>query len=150
MKTEFVVNKGELSFLDNRIMIRDEKKRWSKIMSYILYISSFLYGAVLVGTRYKTPYDFEFVLGAIILLAGISGFIREARTNVGKELNINQIDKAVISHSFSNFLKVTFYLTNSQKRQVVLDFNDEDRFEKFYLDEFIQTLKSYSIRTELK
>ena len=150
MKTEFVVNKGELSFLENRILIRDEKKGWSKILSYTAYISFFIYGAVLVGTKYKTPYDFEFVLGAVILLAGIPGFIREARTNMGKELTINQIDKAVISHNFANFFKVTFYLKNSQKRQVVLDFNNEDRFEKFYLNEFIQTLKSYSIKTEIK
>lgn len=150
MKTEFVIYKGVIKFLDNQMMIRDEKKRWSKILSYTLYLSSILYGAVLVCTRYKTPYDFEFVLGAVILLAGIPGFIRETRTNMGKELTINQIDKAVISHNFANFLKVTFYLKNSQKRQVILDFDDEDRFEKFYLDEFIQTLKSYSIMTEIK
>jgi hypothetical protein len=150
MTTKFVINKGELSFVGNRIIIRDEKKSWSKILSYTLYFSSFLYGVVLVCTRYKTPNDFEFVLGVIIVLAFIPGFIREIRTNVGNELYISQIDKAVISYNFPNFLKVTFYLRNSQKRQVVLDFNDEDRFEKFYLNEFTQTLKNYSIKTEIE
>jgi hypothetical protein len=150
MKTEFVINKGELSFLGNRIIIWDEKKSWSKILSYTVYLSSFLYLAFLVGTQYKTPYDFEFLVGAIIVLAFVPGFIRKIRTNVDKELNISQIDKAVISHSFPNFLKVTFYLKNSQKRQVLLDFNDEDRFEKFYLNEFINALKLYSIKTEIK
>ncbi len=150
MKTEFVIYKGELKFLDKQIIIMDEKKICFKILSYILYLSSFLYGVVLVGTRYRTPYDFEFVLGVIIVLSLIPGFIREIRTNVGKKLNISLIDKAVISHNFSNFLKVTFYLKNSQKRQVVLDFNDEDRFEKFHLNEFINTLKGYSIKTEIK
>jgi len=150
MRTEFVIYKGEIKFLDNQILINDEKKSWSKILSYTVYLSSFIYGAVLVGTRYKTPNEFEFVLGAIILLAGIPGFIRETRTSVGKELIISQINKVVISHSLANFLKVTFYLKNSQKRQVVLDFNDESRFGKFYLNEFINTLKGYSINTEIK
>ena len=65
MKTEFVIYKGEIKFLDNQIKIRDDIYKW-------------------------------------------------------------------------------------QKKWVQLDYRDEDRFEKFHLNELIETLKSYSIGTEVK
>ncbi|MCK7534099.1 MAG: hypothetical protein MZV63_25290 [Marinilabiliales bacterium] len=52
------------------------------------------------------------------------------------------MEKAVISHDFAGYLNVTFHLNNSRKRKAVLDYNDEDKFEKFYLKEFIEAADS--------
>jgi len=63
---------------------------------------------------------------------------------------VQDVKRAVISADFISYLNLTLYLKNSRKQKVQLDYRDEGRFKKFYLNELIETVKSFSIYTELK
>jgi len=90
------------------------------------------------------------LLGIAVLAIGIVGLITGLKVSTDKSLDIRQVEKAVIKEDFSSYLNLTLYLKNSQRRKVALDYRDEDHFSKFYLKELIETLKFFSINTELK
>jgi hypothetical protein len=63
-------------------------------------------------------------------------------------LEVQDVKRAVISEDFISYLNLT-YLKNIRKRKVQLGYRDEDKFEKFYLNELSETLKSFAIDTEV-
>ncbi len=85
-----------------------------------------------------------------MIAIGIITLIPGLKVNMDNELDARQVEKAVISEDFMSYLNLTLYLKNSQKRKVQLDYRDEDRFEKFHLNELIETMRSLSIGTEVK
>jgi len=150
MKTEFVIYKGEIKFLDSQIKIRDGIFKWQKKMSIayaVIYIAG---GAYLVIRHFMTNQNWALFAGLAIIAFVIIGLIADSKVNRDNELDVRQVEKAVISEDFMSYLNLRLYLKNSQKRKVQLDYRDEDRFEKFHLSELIETMKSYSIETEIK
>jgi hypothetical protein len=150
MKTEFVIYKGEIKFLDNQIKIRDNIFRWQKIMGIAysaIYIAA---GVYLVIRHFVADQNWALLVGLAIITIGVITLIGGSKVNMDNELDAGQVEKAVISEDFMSYLNLRLYLRNSQKRKVQLDYRDEDRFEKFHLNELIETLKSYSIITEVK
>ena len=150
MKTEFVIYKGEIKFLDNQIKIRDNIFRWQKIMGTAysaIYIAA---GDYLVIRHFVADQNWAFFVGLAIIAVGIITLIGGSKINMDNLLDLRLVEKAVISEDFMSYLNLTLYLKNSQKRKIQLDYRDEDRFEKFHLSELIETLRSYSINTEVK
>ncbi len=94
--------------------------------------------------------DWALWVGLAIIAVGIIALIAGSKVNMDNEIDVRQVEKAVISADFMSYLNLRLYLKNSQKRKVQLDYRDEDRFEKFHLNELVETLKSYSIETEIK
>ena len=150
MKTKFTVYKGEINFPDNQIIITDGIFKWHKYMNMI-YVAIYLSGGIYLICRYFTNQNIYTIFWGIgVMLVGIIGLIYLLKVNTDKKLDIRQIEKAVIKEDFASYLNLTLYLKNSQKRKVVLDYRDEDHFSKFYEKDLIETLKSFSIMTELK
>ena len=150
MKTEFVIYKGEIKFLDNQIKIRDGIFKWQKKMS-IAYSVIYIVGGVYLVIRYFVKnQNWALWLGLATIAFVIIALIVDSKVNRDNELDERQIEKAVISKDFVSYLNLTLYLKNLQKRKIQLDYRDEDRFEKFYLSELIETLKSFSIDTDVK
>jgi hypothetical protein len=89
-------------------------------------------------------------VGLGIIAVSITGIIAGSKVSMDNDLDIRQVEKAVISEDFASYLKLTLYLKNSQKRKVVLDYRDEDKFAAFYQNELVETLKSCSINTEIR
>jgi H+/gluconate symporter-like permease len=150
MKTEFVIYKGEIKFLQNQIKIRDNIFKWQKIMSTAysaIYIAA---GVYLVIRHFEADQNWSLFVGLAIIAIGIIILITGSKVNMDNVLDAGQIEKAVISEDFMSYLNLTLYLKNSQKRKIQLDYRDEDRFEKFHLNELIETMKSLSIGTEVK
>ena len=112
-----------------------------------IYIAA---GVYLVIRHFVTDQNWALWVGLAIITIGVITLIGGLKVNMDNELDVRQVEKAVISKDFVSYLNLTLYLKNSQKRKVQLDYRDEDRFEKFHLNELIETLKSYSIRTETK
>jgi len=150
MKTEFVIYKGEIKFLDNQIKIRDGIFKWQKKMTTAYSATYIAAGVYLVIRYFVTDQNWALWVGLAIITIGVIALIGGSKVNMDNELDAGQVEKAVISEDFMSYLNLTLYLKNSQKRKVQLDYRDEDRFEKFHLNELIETLKSYSIGTEVK
>ena len=150
MKTTFAVYKGEIDFLDNQITITDGIFKWHKYITMV-YVVIYFVGGVYVIFRYFSNHTILMIpLAAAIFVVGIVGLITTLKVNTNKTLDIQQIEKAVLKEDFSSYLNLILYLKNSQRRKVALDYRDEDHFSKFYLKELIETLKFFSINTELK
>jgi len=150
MKTEFVIYKGEIKFLDSQIKIRDGVFKWQKKMSIAYSAIYIISGAYMVIRHCMAVQDWAFRAGLAIIAIGIIAPIAGSKVNMDNALDIRQVDKAVIAKDFMSYLNLTLYLKNSQKRKIQLDYRDEDRFEKFHLSELIETLRSFSIETEIK
>jgi len=150
MKTEFVIYKGEIKFLDSQIKIRDGVFKWQKKMSIAYSAIYIIGGAYMVIKHFMAVQDWAFWAGLAIISIGIIAPIAGSKVNMDNALDIRQVDKAVIAKDFMSYLNLTLYLKNSQKRKIQLDYRDEDRFEKFHLSELIETLRSFSIETEIK
>ena len=150
MKTEFVIYKGEIKFLENQIKIRDNIFKWQKIMG-TAYSMIYIIGGTYLVIRHFGTHQYWIIIGGLAIIAiGIITLITGSKVNMDNELDAGQVEKAVISEDFMSYVNLTLYLKNSQKRKVQLDYRDEDRFEKFHLNELIETLKSLSIITEVK
>ncbi len=150
MKTKFAVYKGEINFVDNQITISDGIFKWHKYMNMV-YVVIYFVGGVYVILRYFSNHNILMIpLAAAIFVVGVVGLISALKLNTNKTLDIRQVEKAVIKEDFSSYLNLTLHLKNSQRRKVALDYRDEDHFNKFYLKELIETLKLFSINTELK
>jgi hypothetical protein len=150
MKTEFVIYKGDIKFLNNHIKIRDGIFKWQKKMT-MAYSGAFIIGGAYVVIRhFATPQDWALWVGLGIIAFGIIGFFAGSKVNMDNDLDVQQVEKAVISEDFASYLNLILYLKNSQKRKVVLDYRDEDRFATFYQNELIEVLQSCSIKTEVK
>jgi len=150
MKTEFVIYKGEIRFLDNQIKIRDGIFKWQKTMGTVysaIYIAAGIY---MIIRHFVTDQNWALWVGLATIAFGIIGLIGGSQVNMDNALDIRQVEKAVIAKDFKSYLNLTLFLRNSQKRKVRLDCRDEDRFEKFHLGELIKILKSNSINTEVK
>ena len=150
MKTEFVIYKGDIKFLDNHIKIRDGIFKWQKKMSMAYSAVLIFGGAYMVIKHFATPQDWALWAGLGIIAVSITGIIAGSKVSMDNDLDIRQVEKAVISEDFASYLKLTLYLKNSQKRKVVLDYRDEDKFAAFYQNELVETLKSCSINTEIR
>ena len=150
MKTKFVVYKGEINFVDNQIIITDGIFKWYRYMT-MFYVAIYFVGGVYVIFRYFSNHNILMIpLAAVIFGVGIIGLITTLKVNTNKTLDIQQVKMTVIKEDFSSYLNLTLHLKNSQKRKVALDYRDEDHFRKYYVKELIETLKSFSINTELK
>jgi thiol:disulfide interchange protein len=150
MKTEFVIYKGEIKFLDSQIKIRDGIFKWQKKMS-IAYAAIYLAaGVYLIVRHFVTAQNWALWVGLAVIAFVIIALIAGSKVNMDNKIDVRQVEKAVISADFMSYLNLKLYLKNSQKRKVQLDYRDEDRFEKFHLNELIETLRSYSIETERK
>lgn len=150
MKTKFTVYKGEINFVDNQIIITDGIFKWQTYMTWI-YVAIYIAGGVYIIFRYFSNQNILMIpLAAVIFGVGIIGLITTLKVNTNKTLDIRQVERAVIKEDFSSYLNLTLHLKNSQKRKVALDYRDEDHFLKYYEKELIETLKSFSINTELK
>jgi hypothetical protein len=150
MKTEFVIYKGDIKFLDNHIKIRDGIFKWQKKVSIaysVIYIAGGIYMVIRSFMTYK---NWGLWAGLAVTAFGIIALIVGLKVNMDNEIDVRQVEKAVISADFMSYFNLRLFLKNSQKRKVQLDYRDEDRFEKFHLDELVETLKSYSIETEVK
>jgi hypothetical protein len=150
MKTEFVIYKGEIKFVDSQIKIRDGIFKWQKKMSIAYSAIYIIGGAYMVIRHFMAVQDWALWVGLAIIAIGIITPIAGLKVNMDNELDGRQVEKAVIGKDFMSYLNLTLYLKNSQKRKIQLDYRDEDRFEKFHLSELIETLRSYSIETEVK
>lgn len=150
MKTEFTTYKGEISFLENQIKIRDDANKWTKRLSTASSVISILVGAYMTGRSLVVSPDEISWIGLATVSVGFISILFGVKINTDGELETGQVLKAVISHDFIGYMNVTFHLSNFQKRKVALDYKDEDRFEKFSLKEFIEALKSNSIVTEIR
>ncbi len=150
MKSEFAIYKGEIKFLNNQIQIRDGIYNWQKKMSAAYAVIIIFFGIWEIYKHFTSHHIWIFFIGPGCILFGIVGLITGSRLSTGTVFNAGQVQKAVISHDFASYLNLTLYLKNSQKRKIQLDYRDEDRFEKLYLNEPIETMKSYSIETEIK
>ena len=150
MKTEFVIYKGSISFPGNQIMIRDDLNKWTNRLSAAGSAISVLVGVYMIGRSIvDSPGEISWI-GLATIAVGLLSILIGTRISTDGELDAGQVEKAVISHDFAGYLNVTFHLSNSRKRKAVLDYNDEDKFEKFYLKEFIETLNGRAIRTEIR
>jgi hypothetical protein len=150
MKTEFVIYKGEIKFLENQIKIRDNIFKWQKIIGKVysaIYIGA---GVYLFIRHFVAEQNWALWVGLALIVIGIIALIGDSKVSMENALNVQQVEKAVISPDFMSYLNLTLYLKNSQKRKIQLDYRDEDRFEKFHLNELIETLRSYSINAEVK
>ena len=150
MKTAFTIYKGEIKFLNNQIQIRDGIYKWHKKMSTVYAVVFIFFGVWEIYKYFAVHHIWIFFIGLACILFGIVGLITGSRLSTGTVFDAGQVQKAVISHDFASYLNLTFYLKNSQKRKIQLDYRDEDRFEKFYLNELIETMKGLSINTEVK
>jgi hypothetical protein len=150
MKTEFTIYKGGIKFLDNQIQIRDGIYKWHKTMSTVYAVVAVLFGAYEAYRYLTTHHIWYLLLGLAIIVLGIAGLITGLKVSTDTFFDAGQVEKSVVSKDFVSYLNLTLYLKNSQKRKVQLDYRDEDRFEKFYLNELIETLKSFSIDTAVK
>jgi hypothetical protein len=150
MKTEFVIYKGDIKFLDNHIKIRDGIFKWQKKFS-VVYSAALIFGGVYVVIKhFATPRDWALWVGLGIIAISITGIIAGSKINMDNDLDVLDVEKAVISDDFASYLNLTLYLKNSQKRKIALDYRDEDRFAKFYQNDLIEALNSCSIPTEIK
>jgi hypothetical protein len=150
MKTEFVIYKGSISFPGNQIMIRDDSNKWTRWLSTASSVATIIIGAYMTGrSLVVSPGEISWI-GLATIAVGLLAILIGTRISTDGELDAGQVEKAVISHDFAGYLNVTFHLSNSRKRKAVLDYNDEDKFEKFYLKEFIETLNGRAIRTEIR
>lgn len=150
MKTEFVIYKGEIKFVDSQIKIRDGIFKWQKTMGTVYSAIYIAVGIYMIIRHFVTDHNWALWVGLAAIAFGIIGLIGGSKINMDNELDAGQVEKAVIAKDFMSYLNLTLFLKNSQKRKVQLDYRDEDRFEKFHLGELIETLKSYSIDTEIK
>ena len=150
MKTKFSVYKGEINFLDNQIIITDGIFRWHKYVRMVTVTFYTVTGVYIISRYFTNENVYTILLGFGVLLIGLIGLISGLKVNSDKKLDIGLVEKAVIKEDFASYLNLTLYLKNSQKRKVVLDYRDEDHFSKFYEKDLIETLKSFSIMTELK
>jgi hypothetical protein len=150
MKTEFTIYKGGIKFLDNQIQIRDSIYKWHKKMSTVYAVVAILFGAYEAYRYFTTHHIWYLLLGLAITGLGIVALITGTKVSTDTLFDVGQVEKAVIYRDFVSYLNLTLYLKNSQKRKVQLDYRDEDKFEKFYLNELIETLQSFSINTEVK
>jgi hypothetical protein len=150
MKTEFVIYKGDIKFLNNHIKIRDGIFKWQKKMSMAYSTVLILGGGFMVIKHLDIPQDWALWVGLGIIAVSITGIIAGLKVNMDNDLDLQQVEKAVISENFASYLNLTLYLKNSQKRKVVLDYRDEDKFAAFYQNDLIETLKSCSINTEVR
>ena len=143
MKTDFVIYKGEIKFLDNQIKIRDGNFKWHKKMR-IAYVAIYIAGGIYMIIRsFMTDKSWALWVGLAAIAFIIIALIADSKVNRDNELDVRQVEKAVISEDFMSYLNLILYLKNSQKRKVQLDYRDEDRFEKFHLGELIEILKLF-------
>ena len=150
MKTRFIVYKGEINFLNNQIIITDGIFKLHKYVNMV-FVAIYITGGLYILGRYFANQNIKMIpLGIAVLAIGIVGLITGLKVNTNKMLDIRQVEKAVIKEDFSSYLNLTLHLKNSQKRKVALDYRDEDHFSKYYVKELIETLKCFSIKTELK
>ena len=150
MKTEFVIYKGDIKFLNNHIKIRDGIFKWQKQLSIVYSAVLISGGTYMIIRHFATPQDWGLWVGLGIIAVSITGIIAGSKVSMDNDLDVQQVEKAVISENFASYLNLTFYLKNSQKRKVVLDYRDEDRFAAFYQNELIETMESCFIKTEVR
>jgi hypothetical protein len=150
MKTEFLIYKGSISFPGNQIMIRDDSNKWTRWLSTASSVATIIVGAYITGrSLVVSPGEISW-FGLATIAVGLLSILIGTRISADGELDAGLVEKAVISHDFAGYLNVTFHLSNSRKRKAVLDYNDEDKFEKFYLKEFVEALNGRAIRTEIR
>ena len=119
-------------------------------MAMVYPVVYIIFGACLVIRHFATHQNWTLLLGLAIIVVGIIGLITKSKVSLDNELDVRKVNKAVISKDFASYLNLRLYLNDSHVRKVVLDYRDEDKFEKFYQNELIETLKSFSIDTEVK
>ncbi len=151
MKTNFTIHQGEISFMDKVINIHDKNSKWSKPFILFSGICAVLYGTAIIIKYFKTNDPFDLWPGIAIVTIGIPSLIfNQIRITFINQIQYRDIKKVIIKYTFANQYIAVFTLTNSKKRRVILDYNDEGRFEKFSLKDFINALNTNDVITEIK
>jgi hypothetical protein len=151
MKTEFAVYNGDIKFMGDQIIISDGIFSWHKKLRTAYAIAAILIGGFFVSIRYFTSHHaYVIFVGLALIVIGIILLITGSKVTTDPEFDLKKVEKAVISQDTASYLNLIIYHKNSQKRKVALDYKDEDQFKKSQLSELIETLKIYSIDTEVK
>ena len=151
MKTNFIIHQGEISFMDNLIKINDKNSKWSKPLLLFSGLCAVLYGILIIIKYFKTNDPFDLWPGIILVTLGIPSLIlNQIRITFVNQIQYRDIKKVIIKYTFLNQYIAVFALSNSKKRRVILDQNDEGRFEKFSLKDFINALNANDVIAEIK
>ncbi len=151
MKTNFIIHQGELSFMDNLININDKNYRWTKPLLLFSGICVVFYGILIIIKYFKTNDPFDLWPGIILVTLGIPSLIfNQIRITFINQIQYLDIKRVIIKYTFANQYIAIFTLSNSKKRRVILDYNDEGRFEKFSLKDFINALNANDVIAEIK
>ena len=128
MKQTFKRNKGEILFEGDKIIIKDDakKRKWSSSLltglGTLYFIETFL-------KSLKTGDQFDFWLGLIFILIGISILTLSLLRSTKSEISLNEVKSMRIKQKFGNdFLDIKL-VTNRIRR--VSDISDSDELEKF-------------------
>jgi hypothetical protein len=128
MKQTFKLNKGEILFNGDKIIIKDDakKRKWSSLLitglGTLYFIETFL-------KSLKTGVQFDFWLGLIFILIGIPILTLLLLRSTKSEISLNEVKSMRIKQRFSNdFLDIKL-VTNRIRR--VSDISDTDELEKF-------------------
>jgi hypothetical protein len=149
MKTVFRIYKGEIKFLDNKIIITDGIFKWHKVLR-IAYAVFFILTGIYLSSRYLVNQQFLMMtLGIVIFAIGLLAVMTGLKISTDTLFEVRQIERAVISKDMNSSLNLTLHLKNSQKRKVTLDYKEEDQFNSLHINELIGTLNYYKIITEV-
>jgi hypothetical protein len=150
MKTNFVIQSGNLSFKDNYILINDNNNKWTGFSVLFGSLGMLLYGIFIIIEHFSIKDHHDLWPGMACIILGIPSLIYRLRTNYDKRIDYSKIKKVIIKHNLTNFLIAGFIFDNATNRRVILDQNDFDKFEKLSLEEFLKTLNDKNIKTEIK
>lgn len=118
MENSVKIYKGEISIVDNQIIIKDRVK----INKIISFVGVFLL-SILFFVDHKYILDFrEIIRTSILSVLLIAILIKTILVNTQKTINVNDIENILIKkrNFFNNKYRVFFYLKGKQKRVIFL------------------------------
>ncbi len=150
MNIEFPVYSGHIKFIGDEIHVKDGIFKWHRTLRMI-YSWFFIFAGISVATwSIKSDRLLFIILGIALLVIGVLGVILGMQVNTSTVLNFRQVERALIYRDRVSSLNLALYLKNSQKRKIILDSKDEDRFWEIHIQNLINTLKGLKIPTEIR
>lgn len=148
MKNEFSIYKGQIKFIDHEILINDGIFKWHRTLRMV-YSSFFIISGIWIAIKnLNNERILLIILGLVFFVFGIFGIISSLRVNTNTKLDLRQVEKALISRDLSSSLNLTLFLKNSQKRIILLDYREEDKFWDLHISNLVSTLEGLNINTE--
>ena len=149
MKNNYSVYEGHLIFGSESVRINDNNPKWIRFINILM---PFL--AIATGITYLISYSihysrFSLWTGLLFILLGIPVFFMQSKISYERNLDYKNIKKVRIKSNLFNLLMADFYLSNGKKRRVILDQDDLCKFENNSLNDFIRTMESKSICSEV-